>query len=60
MLQVKMVWFWLIPVPAGVEVVQAVAAPPTPTVQVTEPAGGVAPTTPLTVAVKTIESPKTG
>ena len=50
MAQVKIVFSALDPAAAPVEVVQAEAAP-TPKPQVMEPAGAVAPTTPVTVAV---------
>ena len=57
-LHVKTVWVIAKPLTAGVEVVQAEAAPPI--IQVTEPAGAVAPEAPVTVAVKIIASPKLG
>ena len=53
-----MVWLALAPPAAPVEVVQLDAAPEI--FQVTLPAGAVAPTIPLTVAVKVIFPPKTG
>jgi hypothetical protein len=55
--QVKRVWLALPPA-LGPALVQLVAAPLT--LQVIEPAGAVAPTIPLTVAVKVRLSPKTG
>ena len=56
-MQVKSVWLALVP-GVGPALVQVEAAPVT--FQLTDPAGALAPTIPLTVAVKVRVSPKTG